>query len=140
MCLVLNKNSKELIAETDIVCYKAAYRSFKVGWDYFTTPFQRDYVVKLCNTYNSNIDFGTEYGKRLKNHKRVSKQTIERGLHSYKTRYACIKYNEGNDKISLIKCIIPKGSTYWVGKFQNYDGYASTAIKYLEVFKTGTGL
>jgi hypothetical protein len=36
----------------------------------------------------------------------------------------------------IAKCIIPKGSVYYRGKFDDYFSYASNQIKYVEIITT----
>ena len=62
------------------------------------------------------------------------------GLHSFELLDDC-KNNAFIEKIYayksvVVKCIIPKGSKYYKGKFNNYftvySSYASDKIKYVE--------
>lgn len=89
------------------------------------TPF-RGKRVKIGSTYFSPIS--------------VKKGKIDQGLHSFKT-FKAAKKAKINDSIfaqySIVKCIIPKGSTYYRGWFEGKVSYASNTIKYIEIIENG---
>jgi len=89
----------------------------------FETPF-RNYPIEIGNTYTSKL---------------VKKgDNIEEGLHSFEfardaklTNWA-LWYDEG----TIVKCIIPKGSTYYKGTFDGDSSYASDALTYVEIVQS----
>ena len=81
------------------------------------TPY-RFFPIKIGKTYDSILIKKDEY--------------VHQGLHSYKNLDEAKK---SHAKI-YAECIIPKGSTYYEGKFIDYDSYASdklTYVKFIEV-------
>jgi len=40
---------------------------------------------------------------------------------------------ERREEIKYIKCVIPKGSTYYVGTFDYWKSYASDKLTYVEI-------
>lgn len=128
MCLVLDKNNFiSNVAADDIVCYK--HLLISVFENRYHTPYYKFEVV-LNKVYSSVIS---------KKEYLDDEMIIEEGLHSFKTindceedMFACFS-NSTNEKRVIAKCIIPKGSTYYEGKFFFYDAYASSEIKYLEI-------
>lgn len=80
----------------------------------FITPYKH-FEVKIGETYISDI---------VKH-----KNKINNALHSYVNENDI--YCNYNESIK-VKCIIPKGSTYYLGKFNNKPCYASDTLKYVE--------
>jgi hypothetical protein len=89
------------------------------------TPYQ-DVEIKIGETYKSKL---IKYGP-----------LIDEGIHSFKNlkdaNYFAIK---SINKI-VAKCIIPKGSEYYIGKYRDgifsnsdYVSYASDTLKYIEI-------
>lgn len=125
MCLIPYIGSEFKIADRDIVCYKIVekrangiYKSPYVGFEY---------VIRV--TYKDSVR--CDYTERYE---------ITKGMfHSFASgRDACRLCEEWNgtcDKIKhkVLKCIIPKGSTYIAGFFSRFmPSYASKQIKILE--------
>lgn len=125
MCLIPYIGSEFKIADRDIVCYKIVekkangiYKSPYVGFEYVIRVTYKDYV--RCN-----------YTER---------HEITKGMfHSFaSSRDACKLCGEWNGicnkiKHKVLKCIIPKGSTYIAGFFSHFmPSYASKQIKILE--------
>lgn len=121
MCLEIQKDAKILIAAEDIVCYK---------------------IVKNPNEYHKNyrsyfqltdIEIGKTYISCLN---RV-KNSIEEGLHSMGHYYgvSLLRYYLADINSSIVKCIIPKGSSYYVGEFYSNISYASDKLIYVEFCK-----
>ena len=114
MCLYITKDSKRLKASEDIICYKYI---IKLG--NYITPY-RKMPVSIGSTYESRL---------IKN----KSGEINLGLHSVcgiENLYDICKYNR---QYIPVKCVIPKGSWYYQGKFGVYSGYASTKIIYQEI-------
>ncbi len=129
MCLNLKRGSnKILIAETDIVCYKAILKKLDEDNDYdYVTLFQR-----------SNVSIGSTYESEFF----IYRNNVEEGLHSIAdkidTEMMINGYNICIDQseilsIFIVKCIIPKGTEYYVGLFDELKSYASAMIKYVEI-------
>lgn len=119
MCLDVTDKTRYTATE-DIVVYKEVY-TIKTLLNTFRTIYQHSTVV-LGETYTSNLILVKDYDERY-----YDLEYVEIGLHSYKDMPRRSTYYK------LIKCIIPKGAEYYVGKFDGDDSYASTELKYLEV-------
>lgn len=86
-----------------------------------------EYVTAKLVTYYREAD--VEVGKTYTSELVQVKNTIETGLHSYeKIPFAIYSI--------VVKCIIPKGSKYYVGIFGNNVSYASDTLKYVEIIST----
>lgn len=151
MCLEISNNAKEQYATEDIVCYKVIKRYERFGSDpydnmiiigyFYNTPFQ-DARVEIGKTYRSQL-------RKVVN----TTHKIEEGIHS------CVSYEDAQKTCRLLgtlsyyaiaKCIIPKGSKFYVGYFGPsnvvhrdnehnitiLNSYASNKLKYVEIVKT----
>lgn len=126
MCLTLGiwPFNRIRTAKKDIVCYKFLRRK----GEQLITPYQYTFV-EIGETYDSKLrkDFQGD---------------IEEGLHSFKRLKAVDSFVEDNyyktlySSIVIVKCIIPKGSTYYKGRYASSTCYASDTLKYVEIFKT----
>jgi hypothetical protein len=84
----------------------------------FLTPF-RNVEIKIGETYKSEL---IRYGS-----------LIEKGIHSLKKLKAAKLIASFDKDRFVVKCIIPKGSEYYVGKYGNgHVSYASDTLKYVE--------
>lgn len=120
MCLKLSeanrKSSQYKIATEDISCYKVV----KSHGDRFYTPYFRA-DAQLGQTYYSEFTFN-HYGD------------VSRGLHSFKSlKAATAEADSFIANTKIIRCVIPKGSRYYQGKFGNAISYASDTLTYLEI-------
>ena len=80
------------------------------------TPFQ-DAIVEIGQTYKSELILGgTNYN------------SVFEGLHTYANKPPT-SYRDGK----LIKCVIPKGATYYEGLGFWKPGYASNELRYVKV-------
>lgn len=85
--------------------------------DYYVTPYRY-----------ADAEIGKTYTSELEN---PIYNDINIGIHSF-----CDLQDAKNDGGDVyVKCIIPKGSEYYVGTFTHCSSYASNAIKYLELVK-----
>lgn len=84
----------------------------------YSTPFQ-DALVEIGKTYKSNLT------------KRRSE--VNEGLHSFKLLSELKNYLGTRRTCVIVKCIIPKGSNYYVGKFYDCESYASDTLEYNEL-------
>ena len=111
MCLENVTQRIAKIATEDIPCYKL------VGKSSFSrellTPYQK-VPVKLGSTYKSKLI-------------RHSNGNVTYGLHAFLTldQALCNTFTSLYD-VRIVKCIIPKGSKYYIGEF--YSHYKKTAI------------
>ena len=120
MCLVANNNIP-YTAEHDITCYKIyVYVNGK-----YVSPYQK------CDMPSINELVTTEL-------QRSGDFYIEKGFHSF----ACLEDAEiiadqfitrCNYTTCIAKCIIPKGSKYYSGKFGKDCSYCSESIKIEEI-------
>lgn len=127
MCL---ENISELkIAKSDLIRYKVVIPCN----DYFKTPYAR-MDIRLNTLYKSRLIVSLEYNKNI----------VNEGIHTFKTlKEAKAELNTWSYPVdTILKCIIPKGSKYYDGKFRlNYKGdtvssTASDKIIYKEVIYT----
>lgn len=103
MCLCSKTGKK--IAKHDIVCYKAL---FKLAGDYYT-PVRWKKVANAVLT-GSRLFRGGLFRQK---HTNDGVTVIEGGyIHVYKNLKRCRFLYE---KCACFKCVIPKGTEYWVG-------------------------
>ena len=130
MCLNIHWwNRRPHVAKKDIVVYKMIVKDhWNSASKGFVTPHQFA-TVTIGETYTSELQ---------KIYSKWNKQwTIEQGLHSL-VKLSTAKKLATSEGYHLAKCIIPKGSMYYRGKWQTNEmgyvrGYASSAIKYVEL-------
>lgn len=126
MCLEIKKKSVAIIAEEDIECYKILKHS-DVVLKWLATWYMNT-LVELNKTYYSEIRIEScGWNDRS--------DLITKGLHSYANLDDCIADNLNDYKSRtwiIVKCYIPKGSEYYVGKFVAYSSYASNSIRYTD--------
>lgn len=130
MCLNIKNGQEPEVATEDIICYKLIY----------VDP----YNDKLKTFYmNKTIHLGKTYRSTLVRTLCKFTHIVETGLHSIVTideAYRVLPKDSSINRISfLVKCIIPKGSKYYVGTFdtcfhfgKNIKSYASNKIIYTE--------
>lgn len=80
------------------------------------TPY-RHFPIEVGKTYDSKLIKKDEY--------------VHQGLHSYKN----LDEAKNSHAKLYAECIIPKGSTYYEGKFVDYDSYASDKLTYVKIIK-----
>lgn len=117
MCLIANSNIP-YVAEQDIICYKLYIRI----QNKYVSPFQK------CDMPNINELVTTELQK-------PGELFIEKGFHSFAYLEDAENTNEWLESVSyykscIAKCIIPKGSRFYAGKFDGDEySYCSESIK-----------
>lgn len=110
---------KPLIAKRDIVCYKL-YRISDIP-GVVEAPYQLTkhlvgkpqpkVEITYGHCYNHNISMG-----------------IECGYHSFKNKNIVNMFMDNSEYV-IKKCIIPKGSTYYIGNHRGVrDGYVSNQL------------
>jgi hypothetical protein len=82
------------------------------------TPYQK-VGIKIGETYKSKL---------IKDD-----LLIEEGIHSFESFKSANYFASFEEKKIVAKCIIPKGSEYYVGNFNGFVSYASDTLKYVEV-------
>jgi hypothetical protein len=82
------------------------------------TPFQ-----------NVEIEIGETYKSKLIR----NGLSIEDGIHSVKSLKVAKRLTSLYETTFVAKCIIPKGSEYYIGNFNGYVSYASDTLKYVEI-------
>jgi hypothetical protein len=133
MCLVKDNKyhpcNRPLIAEENILCYKVLTQVLTGGSpDEFLTPYQLE-PIRMSVYLNCRIPFIAWDDSKLCSfwrHKLGFSRIVESGfIHTFRVEHA-IRVNKYE---SVFKCIIPKGTKYFVGI--NND-YASERIIFLE--------
>lgn len=126
MCLSIKKDSVPLIAQKDIICYKAVIptqtrRHKFLFWKYDIVKCKS--VVRLheytCNVLNKPIHIKLKYF----NSEYV---IIDEGYHVCLTHDKALCYLVDN-KETIVECIIPKGTKYYVNS-KNTLAVASNII------------
>lgn len=125
MCLITTKDIPE-IAQEDIVCYKL----YKLRDNKLLSPYREVVAPNINEVTNTVLDRACVFSYKG-NHVNYS---VSRGFHSYK--------NISNSKeelrfwihflaysnVRIFKCIIPKGTKYYEGKFGDFPSYCSESI------------
>ncbi len=104
---VLDRGVTSVIVNNDEKCKECDY----------ITPY-RETGVEIGETYKSSL-VKNEDGE------------VDYGLHSFENLEDAKR--DGGD--TYVKCIIPKGSQYYIGKFGCSISYASDTLKYLEIIE-----
>jgi hypothetical protein len=126
MCLYIQKESKREKADEDIVVYKVLLRYADDRGNILKTLYKK---VK--------VELGKTYKSRLFKEKFINIHHINYGLHTFIEQPGLTKFNY-NITPYVAKCIIPKGSFYYKGRFhdENFDdSYASNKLTYIEIIE-----
>ena len=126
MCLY-TKQTEPKIAEKDIICYKFYRRYNKI----LISPYQGFRAPEIGITANANL--GKSYIPE--NDHYYDFKRVDEGFHSFKTLEEVKHKVNGYRNLDLVifKCIIPKGSSYYEGRFDRYESYCSNSIKLVEI-------
>jgi hypothetical protein len=135
MCLDVKRNAIKRIALKDIVCYKFVYNY--VYRDVFggeTYPDEKKLITPYQEVF---IEIGKTYKSALRKHKHKYWGEVNYGLHSFKNIEDAKRTatNFRDNKYHIVKCVIPRWSMYYVGKFNELPSFASSKIKYVEIIK-----
>ena len=119
MCLNIRLNTKPQIAKKDIICYKFV-KANPEDPEQFITPYM-DMQIRLGELYESEIV--------------VEANWISYGLHSMASFEGIqhIGFSLSDPEYPIVECIIPKGATYYTGRFWGAKSYASNKLKYNRV-------
>lgn len=94
-----------------------------VNLDNYYTPY-RNCVVEIGETYSSKLI--------LEGTRKCA--FVDVGIHSFKFKDDAVYDAYSFDTaFKIIKCIIPKGSEYFIGTFYGIPSYASNTLTYLEI-------
>ena len=116
MCLLVNTEYK--IAKEDIICYKVLYKSHydqSLHSPYFAFKWELNKLTKAK---------GKPYIRTIEGQKK--KKIMKGYFHTFKTIKSAknlkrrLYYGQ-----FIYKCIIPKGTKYWEGTFNDCKGFAS---------------
>ena len=136
MCLDLARKYTKRVAETDICVYKHLMLS-------------SDNQTLLTTYQLSTVVIGEAYESKIKVNKKLSIYSgadacdfITEGLHSFKSLKSAIEdaklcavfdSNGTYDSYKIVRCVIPQGSSYYIGKFANKIAYVSNKLIYTGV-------
>jgi hypothetical protein len=123
MCLNIKKEQKPIIATEDIACYKFLRESDGI----LITPYQHTHV-KIGETYSSNLV--AEYFEDL------TDAEVSYVLHSYermKSIDTAVYLSSTAYDIKVVECVIPAGSSYYVGTHNGVNSYASDKLFYKRI-------
>lgn len=119
MSLTSLTSSSPLVAKEDIICYKLGYNRDNKR---FISPYM--YYIYRFNTpaYSSLYIEGSE-----------KYWSVYRGIHTFVSLRDAIIFKENHFPpryydLSIFKCVIPKGSKYYLGKYGDFNNYASNAL------------
>ena len=118
MCLITTKDIPE-IAQEDIVCYKI----YILIEDELLSPYQGSPAPAINKVTNTLLD-------RAYLSKYTAVYMVGRGFHSFKYLDDLIEELDFwlSFDIKIFKCIIPKGTKYYEGKFGDFPSYCSESI------------
>ncbi len=144
MCIYLTeKNSTPKTARKDIVCYKILENNTWNGQNCWHTPF-RGCAINLGETYKANGYLEVRYFEYFETPWSCYETWVGEGaIHTFKTLDGAKKMFSNhrlrhlygiNQSCVIVKCIIPKGTKYFSGVFEDtrIPSYASTELTYTE--------
>lgn len=124
MCL-FTEQTKPLIAEEDIVCYKIYYDSYGV----LRTPWRNVPMPKKDEIITTDLE-----DKPFEGYVRFGYHSLEQLIDA--TFIASVLSNSWLSYSVVVKCVIPKGSKYYRGIFyfkgKEYSSYCSKSIKVIK--------
>ena len=123
MCL--RKISVKKRANKDIECYKI------VRLGYYDGTFNSLFFPQ------QKWEIGVEYNAPRKSRNYPLNEINSGYFHSYANKRAAMSFDNPFKNCVLVKCIIPKGSTYYSGKNLDLAScFASKKLKVVEIIKT----
>lgn len=128
MCLHLKKGTRAKIAKEDIVVYKC----LEMEDGKYITPYMH-FNVEMGKTYSSEL---TKFKATpiFKYDTFDCYADVFQGLHTFVNYDETKRFCQLHNRI-LVKCIIPKGSTYYVGIFADIAACASDKLTYVEIIE-----
>lgn len=124
MCLTVS-NKTPSIAVRDIVGYKV-YIDVN---NRYMSPFQKEYMPKLKEITTT---FLQESGSPLQT---SGLFVIHEGFHSFEFLSDAMNLAIMLEEPIIAKCVIPEGSKYYKGKFNEFPSYCSESIIIKTIFK-----
>lgn len=116
MCLELL--SEKLVAKEDIICYKIVRKR----GDELYTPYQE---VKIKpGIFKATGTLSEDCGARRK--------TVREGVIHTFAKYDQALDRKDRESTLIYKCVIPKGTNYYIGLFEAFLSYGSEVINVLE--------
>ena len=120
MCLELL--SKKLVAKEDITCYKVVTKRknklYTLYQDYEIQPG----ILKASGTVSEDWEDWED-----------ERRSIREGvIHTFAKYDQALDEKTGKKNVVIYKCIIPKGTSYYIGLFRAYLSYGSELINILE--------
>ena len=131
MCLY-TKQVEPKIAEKDIICYKFYRRCNEI----LVSPYQGFIAPEVGIVTNTKLGESHKLeGNAFYIHKFYNIRRVDEGFHSFKILEEIKHKINGYRNLDLVifKCIIPRGSSYYEGRFDRYKSYCSNSIKLVEV-------
>lgn len=111
MCLLTTQQVPQ-IAEEDITCYKVISPDM-------TSLYHTEFKWELDKLYETEIECRSKWDFTV----------VSQAFHSYKTLQDLMHgYFKSLSPCMMVKCTIPKGSEYYLGRQGVMDGYASNQI------------
>lgn len=121
MCWINKTIPIKNIAETDIICYKVFHIQNIIFEQFDRTKIQIDKnkIQKLYSEYMNflYIPYKKQEHINLKIENDIIRYIIEEGYHSYSTLERAL-YGIHNSNYTIVECIIPKDSEYYVNSRQ----------------------
>lgn len=133
MCLDLKITATKRTAKKDITCYKYLVLKNENGVSYLQTPY-RDCIVSIGEIYQSKLEINYYWNCG-------PTKELNQGLHSFvnledaRSSHPEYYYEKGENSVIYVKCIIPKGTKYYLGQFDGFPSMASEKLIYLEIIK-----
>ena len=124
MCLTLTSDSKIVVADKDIVCYKILRKDFEL---FATSPyFGFQYIVGVTYKIDGKLKIFCGYEHKF----------VREGFHSFERFQSAKAFLYLRRKFlpgyCIYKCIIPKGTRMIFGDFSDFSSIASEAIKIIK--------
>jgi len=112
-------------------CYDK--KGYKYSWvfDYGVTEINGEAPVLITVYQTIYQNFTVKIGETYTSSLEKINDTVEMGLHSYASIRDTQHSILGNEVIA--KCIIPKGASYYKGRFECYTSYSSDTLTYVEL-------
>lgn len=129
MCLHLEKGATLQIAEEDIIVYK----SLEYENGIYFTPY-RECHVEMGKTYTSELNKVKADKDFVYPNNFICDADIFEGLHAFMNYEETIRFSIAHERFTA-KCIIPKGSSYYVGLFAEGAACASDKLTYVEIIE-----
>jgi len=122
MCLETKRFFSKKTARKNIVVYK----HLKMRNLVLITPYQRT-PVEVPGVVNSSLYKYREY------YHKFNRASVNIGIHSFKNIDDCKEDARQEYSSHIVECVIPKGASYYAGKFNDMPSFASNSIEYVKV-------